>query len=149
VRGHKVTADLFGPPQGSVSNNAGWRAKQSAVLTIVKVRRRTSLLSEASFLNLALQPSNKPGAMTRHHHLRLLLLPFVFTRWFTATALLAGWTVGFFGGSYLAWIDGLKPLHPVTFGETTFTVFVGMIAFAANAVCAVLVNLAVPKAVAK
>jgi SSS family solute:Na+ symporter len=42
-------------------------------------------------------------------------------RWFTATALLTGWAIGFFGGSYLAWIDGLKPLHPVTFGETTFT----------------------------
>jgi SSS family solute:Na+ symporter len=73
----------------------------------------------------------------------------LFTRWFTATALLAGWAVSFFGGTYLAWTDGLKPLHPVTFGETTFTVYVGMIAFAANVVCAVLVNLAVPKAVAK
>jgi hypothetical protein len=31
----------------------------------------------------------------------------------------------------------------------TFTVYVGMIAFAADVVCAVLVNLAVPKAVAK
>jgi SSS family solute:Na+ symporter len=93
VRGHKVTAGLSGQPKAQSRIATGWRAKQSAALTIVKVRR-----------------------------------------WFTATALLTGWAIGFFGGSYLAWIDGLKPLHPVTFGETTFTVFVGMIAFAANVV---------------
>jgi SSS family solute:Na+ symporter len=69
----------------------------------------------------------------------------LFTRWFTAPALLAGWAVGFFGGTYLAWIDGLKPLHAVTFGETTITVYVGLIAFAANVICAVLVNLVVAK----
>jgi SSS family solute:Na+ symporter len=70
----------------------------------------------------------------------------LFTRWFTAPALLAGWAVGLFGGTYLTWIDGLKPLHAVSFGETTVTVYVGMIAFAANVMCAVLVNLAVTKA---
>src|SRR6202521_5543720 len=36
----------------------------------------------------------------------------LFTRWFSAPALLAGWAVGLFGGTYLAWTDGLKPLHP-------------------------------------
>jgi SSS family solute:Na+ symporter len=70
----------------------------------------------------------------------------LFTRWFTAPALLAGWAVGLCGGTYLTWIDGLKPLHPVSFGETTITVYVGLIAFAANVICAVLVNLAVTKA---
>jgi SSS family solute:Na+ symporter len=73
----------------------------------------------------------------------------LFTRWFTAPALLAGWAVGLFGGTYLAWIDGLKPLHAVTFGETTVTVYVGMIAFTANVICAVLVNLAVAKTPAR
>jgi SSS family solute:Na+ symporter len=67
----------------------------------------------------------------------------LFTRWFTAPSLLAGWAVGLVGGTYLAWIDGLKPLHPVTFGDTTVTVYVGIIAFAANVIAAVLVNLAV------
>jgi SSS family solute:Na+ symporter len=69
----------------------------------------------------------------------------LFTRWFTAPALLVGWAVGFFGGTYLAWIDGLKPLHALTFGATTITVYVGLIALAANVICAVLVNLVVAK----
>jgi SSS family solute:Na+ symporter len=68
----------------------------------------------------------------------------LFTQWFTAPALLAGWAVGLFGGTYLAWIDGLKPLHALTFGETTVTAYVGLIAFAANVVTAVLVNFAMP-----
>ena len=66
----------------------------------------------------------------------------LFTRWFTAPALLAGWAVGLFGGTYLAWADGLKPLHALTFGETTVTAYVGLTAFAANVVAAVLVNIA-------
>jgi SSS family solute:Na+ symporter len=66
----------------------------------------------------------------------------LFTRWFTAPALLAGWAVGLLGGSYLAWTDGLKPLHVLTFGDTTVTAYVGLIAFAANVMTAVLVNLA-------
>ena len=70
----------------------------------------------------------------------------LFTRWFTAPALLAGWAVGLCGGTYLTWIDGLKPLHPVSFGDTTVTVYVGIIALTANVICAVLVNLAVRKA---
>ena len=73
----------------------------------------------------------------------------LFTGWFTAPALLAGWAVGFFGGTYLAWIDGLKPLHAVAFGETTVTVYVGLIALAANVICAVLVNFVVAKASAQ
>src|ERR1700681_1232844 len=67
----------------------------------------------------------------------------LFTRWFTATALLAGWAVGLFGGTYLAWTDGLKPLHALTFGDTTVTAYVGLIAFAANVVTAVVVNVAI------
>jgi solute:Na+ symporter, SSS family len=64
----------------------------------------------------------------------------LFTRWFTAPALLAGWAVGLFGGTYLAWSDGLKPLHALTFADTTVTAYVGLIALAANVVTAVLVN---------
>ncbi len=67
----------------------------------------------------------------------------LFTRWFTAPALLAGWALGLFGGTYLAWIDGLKPLHTLAFGDTTVTAYVGLIAFAANVVVAVLVNLGI------
>src|SRR5712675_1117302 len=66
----------------------------------------------------------------------------LFTQWFTAPALLAGWAVGLFGGTYLAWTDGLKPLHALTFGDTTVTAYVGLIALAANIMTAVLVTLA-------
>jgi len=67
----------------------------------------------------------------------------LFTRWFTAPALLAGWAVGLLGGSYLAWTDGLKPLHALTFGDTTVTTYVGLIAFVANVLTAVVVNVAI------
>ncbi len=65
----------------------------------------------------------------------------LFTRWFRAPGLLAGWTVGFFGGSFIAWGDGLKPLHAVSFGGATYTIYVGLLALAANVIVAVLVNL--------
>jgi SSS family solute:Na+ symporter len=65
----------------------------------------------------------------------------LFTGWFTAPALLAGWAVGMLGGTYLAWTDGLKPLHALTLGGTTFTVYVGMIALIANIAVAIVVNL--------
>jgi SSS family solute:Na+ symporter len=70
----------------------------------------------------------------------------LFTRWFTAPALLAGWAVGLCGGSYLAWSDGLKPLHALTFGSVSFTAYVGVIALIANIVVAAAVNLAVAPA---
>jgi SSS family solute:Na+ symporter len=69
----------------------------------------------------------------------------LFTRWFTAPALLAGWAVGLLGGTYMAWSDGLRPLHVVTFGTVSFTAYVGVIALFANIVVAVAVNLAVAR----
>jgi solute:Na+ symporter, SSS family len=68
----------------------------------------------------------------------------LFTRWFTAPALLAGWAVGLIGGTWLAWADGLKPLHALMLGGVTVTAYVGLIALAANALVAVFVNLLVP-----
>ncbi|OYU90111.1 MAG: sodium:solute symporter [Bradyrhizobiaceae bacterium PARB1] len=69
----------------------------------------------------------------------------LFTGWFTAPALLAGWAVGLLGGTYLTWMDGLKPLHLLSVGGFQATVYVGLIALVANIVVAVLVNLMVPK----
>lgn len=65
----------------------------------------------------------------------------LYTRWFTAPALLTGWVIGMGTGTFLAWIDGLKPLHALTLGASTVTVYVGLIAFAANVAAAVLVNI--------
>jgi len=64
----------------------------------------------------------------------------LFTRWFLAPALIAGWAVGLIGGTYLSWVDGLKPLHLVSFGGLSFTMYVGLIALVANIVTAVAIN---------
>jgi hypothetical protein len=58
-----------------------------------------------------------------------------------APALLTGWIVGFAGGTALVWINGLKPLHALALGPTTVTVYIGLLALAANLAVAVIVNL--------
>ncbi len=66
----------------------------------------------------------------------------LFTGWFRAPGLLAGWAAGFSGGTWLAWLNGFKPLHTLTFGETRVTLYSGLLALAANIVVAVLVSAA-------
>ena len=60
----------------------------------------------------------------------------IFTSFFRAPALLAGWAVGIFGGSYIAWTDGLKPLHTLHFDGTAYTVYIGLLALVANVLVA-------------
>ena len=50
---------------------------------------------------------------------------------------------GLLGGTYLAWSDGLRPLHALTFGSVSFTAYVGIIALIANVVVDAAANLAV------
>jgi solute:Na+ symporter, SSS family len=69
------------------------------------------------------------------------VLASLFFRWFTAPALFVGWAVAMALGTYQAWSDGLKPLHTLTVGDTSFTAYVGLIALVANIVVAVVVNL--------
>ncbi|WOJ88596.1 sodium:solute symporter family protein [Methylocapsa polymorpha] len=66
----------------------------------------------------------------------------LFTGWFRAPGLLAGWATGFLGGTWLAWANGLKPLHTLTFGDNRVTLYSGLLALAANILVAVLVNAA-------
>ena len=73
----------------------------------------------------------------------------LFVGWFQAPALLAGWVVGFFGGSFVVWSDGLKPLHALSLGGGTVTVYAGLLALAANIVVAILVNLVIPPKAAR
>ncbi|HMG50007.1 MAG TPA: sodium:solute symporter family protein [Inquilinus sp.] len=73
----------------------------------------------------------------------------LFFGWFRAPALLVGWAVGFFGGSWIVWQNGLKPLQALSFGGTTVTVYSGLLALAANIAVAVLVNLVVVPRVAR
>lgn len=68
----------------------------------------------------------------------------LYTKWFRAPALLAGWVVGFFGGTYLVWDAGWKPLHLVTLGDASFTVYTGLLALAANIVVSVILNAVMP-----
>ena len=70
----------------------------------------------------------------------------LFSRFFTGPALLLGWAVGFFGGTYIAWTDGLKPLHTVVISGASYTMYVGVLALAANIVVAVIVSAAMPAA---
>jgi solute:Na+ symporter, SSS family len=68
----------------------------------------------------------------------------LFTNWFRAPGLLAGWFVGFFGGTWLVWINGLKPLHAISLGGAPFTVYIGILALIANIVVAVVINAVTP-----
>jgi SSS family solute:Na+ symporter len=64
----------------------------------------------------------------------------LYGRWLRPTALLTGWAIGMILGSYLAWSVGLKPVYPVTLGGATYTVYIGLIAVAANLVVAAVIS---------
>ena len=56
----------------------------------------------------------------------------LFWRRFSAGPLLAGWAVGIVGGSWLAFSDGVKPVHSFHVGDTALTVYTGLFALAVN-----------------
>jgi SSS family solute:Na+ symporter len=64
----------------------------------------------------------------------------LFTRWFRAEGLLAGWAVGILWGSWTAWSNGLKPLTTVTIGGTSYSFYVGLGALILNIIVAVIVT---------
>ena len=61
----------------------------------------------------------------------------LFVRWFRAPALLAGWAAGIVGGSWLAFSDGIKPVHTFVFGDSSFTLYTGLVALVLNITVAV------------
>jgi len=65
----------------------------------------------------------------------------LFIRSLRAGPLLAGWAVGFFGGTAIAWSDGLKPLHETGLGGHTVSLYVGLIALVANILTVIVVGL--------
>jgi SSS family solute:Na+ symporter len=65
----------------------------------------------------------------------------LFIGWFGANALLSGWAVGIIGGSWLAYADGIKPVHTFHIGADAYTLYTGLIALALNIVVAVVVQL--------
>ena len=66
----------------------------------------------------------------------------LYTGWFRAPALLAGWAAGFAWGSWTAWSDGLKPLHEVAFGGEPVKIYTGLLALAVNIAVVLIVNIA-------
>ncbi len=66
----------------------------------------------------------------------------LFTSWFRAPALLAGWAVGFFGGTYAFFVvDGLKPAHALVPGVPIYT---GLLALVANIAVAAALSAVLP-----
>jgi SSS family solute:Na+ symporter len=65
----------------------------------------------------------------------------LFVGWFGANALLTGWAIGIVGGSWLAFADGIKPVHTFHIGADSYTMYTGLIALALNIVVAVVVQL--------
>jgi SSS family solute:Na+ symporter len=66
----------------------------------------------------------------------------LYTSWFRAPALLAGWAAGFLVGTVFAWSDGLKPLHKVVLGDMSVTLYTGILALCINLIVVLVVNLA-------
>lgn len=66
----------------------------------------------------------------------------VFFRWFkNAPALLAGWAVGMVCGSWLAFADGIKPVHTFVLGGSRYTLYTGLVALVLNVVVVVVIQL--------
>jgi SSS family solute:Na+ symporter len=60
---------------------------------------------------------------------------------FNSWALLAGWAVGMAVGTWLAYSSGTpKPVYPVTIGDTTYSVYIGILAGGLNFVVSVVLS---------
>lgn len=64
-----------------------------------------------------------------------------FFRWFRAQALLAGWAVGMVCGSWLAFADGIKPVHTFILGGSSYSIYTGLVALIANVAIAAVLQL--------
>ena len=77
----------------------------------------------------------------------------LFTRWFRAGGLLAGWAAGIVWGSWTAWSNGLKPLATLDLTGISYTFYVGLAALILNVIVAALItallSVASPRPVAK
>jgi solute:Na+ symporter, SSS family len=73
----------------------------------------------------------------------------LFTRWFRACGLLAGWAAGTIWGTWTAWGNGLKPLATLNLGGASYVFYVGLGALILNiaiaAIVTVILNLASPR----
>ncbi|CAN5527635.1 sodium:solute symporter family protein [soil metagenome] len=58
----------------------------------------------------------------------------LFFNWFRAPALLLGWAFGLIGGTTLAFMDGVKPVHTLVIGDGHYAVYTGLLALILNIV---------------
>jgi SSS family solute:Na+ symporter len=65
----------------------------------------------------------------------------LFFGWFRAPALLVGWAVGLVGGSTIAFMDGVKPVHTLVIGNGHYTVYTGLLALLLNIMVATIAQL--------
>jgi len=64
----------------------------------------------------------------------------LYTGWFRAQGLIAGWAAGFLGGTWMVWLNDFKPLHTLYIGSASVTHNSGLLALAANILVAILVR---------
>ena len=69
----------------------------------------------------------------------------LFFKWYRAPALLTGWAVGLAGGSWLAFADGVKPVHSFVVDGTTVSLYTGVIALLLNIAVASVVQVVAGK----
>jgi SSS family solute:Na+ symporter len=65
----------------------------------------------------------------------------LFSQRFGARALLCGWAVGIVAGSWLAFSDGIKPVHTLHIGDASLTMYTGLLALVLNVAVALVVQL--------
>ena len=68
----------------------------------------------------------------------------LFTRWFRAPALLAGWAVGLAGGTTLFFLDNLKTTHVLHLGGANYGIYTGLLTLVVNVLVAMGVNALLP-----
>ena len=68
----------------------------------------------------------------------------LFTRFFKAPGLFAGWVVGMAGGTWVVFADGLKPVHTLVIGGSSYAIYIGLLALVANIVVAAAVSAVLP-----
>jgi SSS family solute:Na+ symporter len=61
----------------------------------------------------------------------------LFFGWFRGPALLLGWAAGLASGSWIAFSDGIKPVHTLIVGDAKFAIYTGLIALAINIIVAI------------
>ncbi len=69
----------------------------------------------------------------------------LYTRRLSMPGLFLGWLVGIVIGTSLAIIQGLKPVYALHIGESTFPLYIGLIALAANMIVTFVVSAIVPR----